>query len=650
MTETDKYNAVTPRQVQILQEQGCIADNWDKVYISSGADLSMIRNTSFITPVRIGDIAGTVADADGNNKPCGIYDSIINDCTIGDNCRISGIKVQIANYDIADRVCIEDAGKIECSGKSAFGNGVIANVINEAGGREITLFEGLSAQFAYILSTYRYRPEITEKLKSIAKLHINEFSSDRGVIQTDAKICSCRRIQNVRVGASAIINGASSLVNGTVNSSSESPAVIGDDVIAKDFIISSAASVLSGSVIERVFVGQGTKIAKHFIAEDSVFFANCEAVAGEACAVFAGPHTVTHHKSTLLIAGLFSFFNAGSATNQSNHMYRLGPVHEGKMLRGAKTGSFAYMLWPSVAGAYSVVLGKHSKRFDAGCYPFSRIYAESGQTFIEPAAVLTGCGIVRDRAKWPKRDKRPRDKLDAVSFEVFSPYTISMMQSACERLEKLDDETDRSFDKIEHGSAFIIRRQALKAIDTYNKTIKLYLLEKLFERLFENAGLDKDPDAVYCDNWADVGGLLMPSKRLEDMLEDIEQGRITSIEKFNSAVTRIHGYYDIDEWAYVANKLTEVFDIDLSSLYEDKVRQLGRLLIDLKTWFVQSVIEDAQRDFSAQSRIGFGIDGQNPDIEKDFRMVRGEFEDNPFVSELKQELQTLKDRINRLVV
>ena len=45
---------------------------------------------------------------------------------------------------------------------------------------------------------------------------------------------------------------------------------------------------------------------------------------------------MTHHKSTLLIAGMFSFMNAGSGSNQSNHMYKLGPIHQGAMERGAK--------------------------------------------------------------------------------------------------------------------------------------------------------------------------------------------------------------------------------------------------------------------------------------------------------------------------
>ena len=94
----------------------------------------------------------------------------------------------------------------------------------------------------------------------------------------------------------------------------------------------------------RVLWDRVWRSGKQFSAENSVFFANSEAFHGEAVSVFGGPYTVTHHKSSLLIAGMYSFFNAGSGTNQSNHMYKLGPVHQGILERGSKTGSFAYLL------------------------------------------------------------------------------------------------------------------------------------------------------------------------------------------------------------------------------------------------------------------------------------------------------------------
>ena len=62
-----------------------------------------------------------------------------------------------------------------------------------------------------------------------------------------------------------------------------------------------------GALLAKTYVGQGCRVGRQFSAENCLMFANCEAFHGEACSVFFGPYSVTHHKSSLLIAGMFSF-------------------------------------------------------------------------------------------------------------------------------------------------------------------------------------------------------------------------------------------------------------------------------------------------------------------------------------------------------
>lgn len=61
-------------------------------------------------------------------------------------------------------------------------------------------------------------------------------------------------------------------------------------------------------MLRRCFVGEGVVIENGFSAENSLFFANSHLNHGEACAVFAGPYTVSHHRSTLLIARILLVF------------------------------------------------------------------------------------------------------------------------------------------------------------------------------------------------------------------------------------------------------------------------------------------------------------------------------------------------------
>jgi hypothetical protein len=372
MSQQNTYRELTEEQIKILQNQGCSAQDWSLVKVADGFNPARIRNVQFLSRIRIGRFTDSIKLAGGLEKPSGIYNATIANCTIGNDARISNIGVHIANYDIGSGACIENVGTMATRPGASFGNGIKAAVLNEAGGREVVLFDELSAQFAYLMCVHRYRRDLIKKLLEIAQNEAEKVRCDVGKVGPGAQICSTPEIIDVNVGPYAVIKAAASLVNGSILSSAEAPTTIDSNVVAEDFIIAENALVTGAAHLKKVLVGQGCQIGKQFSAENSLFFSNCEAFNGEACSIFAGPYTVTHHKSTLLIACLFSFYNAGSGTNQSNHMYKLGPVHEGKLERGTKAGSFSYMMWPCRVGPFSIVLGKHTRIFDTSDFPFTR--------------------------------------------------------------------------------------------------------------------------------------------------------------------------------------------------------------------------------------------------------------------------------------
>jgi hypothetical protein len=656
MTDRKTYQSLTQNQIKTLEANGCTAEDWNRILVADGFDPSFVRNTELLGQVRIGNLTGKVKSVHGLEKPCGIYNAIVADCTIGDHTRIANIGVHIAGYDIADKVCIENVATMQTGPDAAFGNGIELNVLNEASGREVVLFDRLSVQFAYIMCLHRYRPKLIEKLKAIAAGYVHSIKSDRGKVATGVRICSTQEIIDVNIGPCATVNGASSLVNGTILSSKDAPAVVGAKVLAENFIISESSSVTGGALLDNVFVGQGCLVGKQYSAENSLFFANCEAFHGEGCSVFAGPYSVTHHKSSLLIAGLFSFYNAGSGTNQSNHMYKLGPVHEGKLQRGTKTGSFSYMMWPCRTGPFSVILGKHTGTFDTSDFPFSHLDAKpDGRCAMVPGLHLTTVGTVRDGAKWPKRDRRKGPvKRDIISFDVFSPYTIGKMIKANVILKNLQEKTNKSIEEISIGGA-IVKRLILRISQKYyNNGIQMYLLEKVIEKA-EKALADPkmkitdaftvDPDAVYSEEWLDIGGQLMPRQRLIEFEEAIEKGSISTIDAFTAEMEKIDNAYNIDEWFWVRNTYKQVFGIDLETAAKDDILNAAGMFLKTKSKFLKLVITDAQKEFSELSHYGFGQDGTEEDIVKDLCQVRGLYEDNKFVKEMKNNVEKLQKRI-----
>ena len=159
--------------------------------------------------------------------------------------------------------------------------------------------------------------------------------------------------------------------NGSVNSNSHDPVYIGDGVMATNFIFSSGSYIADSAKIINCFIGQACKVSHNFSAHDTLAFANCTFENGEACAIFAGPYTVTMHKSSLLIAGMYSFLNAGSGSNQSNPMYELVPIHQGLVERGSNTTRAFYILWSANIGSFSLVLVRPFYPSDLSIFPFS---------------------------------------------------------------------------------------------------------------------------------------------------------------------------------------------------------------------------------------------------------------------------------------
>ena len=381
------YRNLTEDEVLRLKSQSCLADDWGKVTVAEEFSTEFVHHTRFSGEVRLGVFHSEFTLPGGIKKHSGLRHVTLHNVTVGDNCCIENIQNYIANYEIGHDTFIENVDIILVDGLSRFGNSVEVSVLNETGGREVLISDKLSAHQAYIMALYRHRPELIARMKEITDFYSNKHASATGSIGSHVMILNTGSIKNVRIGDYCHICGTCRLYNGSVNSNENAPVHIGHGVICDNFIISSGSHVDDGAMLTRCFVGQACKLGHNYSASDSLFFSNCQGENGEACAIFAGPYTVTHHKSTLLIAGMFSFMNAGSGSNQSNHMYKLGPIHQGTLERGAKTTSDSYILWPARVGAFSLVMGRHVNHSDTSNLPFSYLIEQNNTTYLGVSAL-----------------------------------------------------------------------------------------------------------------------------------------------------------------------------------------------------------------------------------------------------------------------
>lgn len=644
----EKFHPLSAEQIDRLTSQGCTCSDWSKVSVVEDFDPSRIKTTHFSGDVHLGSFNKEVIFFGGIKKPAGITDAAIHNCCIGNNVYINHVKNYIANYIIEDDVLIENIDLLAVEGESAFGNGTKISLLDETGGRETPIYDRLSAHTAYIIAFYRHRPMVIEKLKKMIADYTASVNSSVGLVAKNAKIINSRIIKDVKVGPAAVIEGATRLENGSINSSPDDSVYIGPGVYAENFICCSGSKVSDGTIICECFVGQGTVLSKQYSAENSVFFANCAGFHGEACAIFAGPYTVTHHKSTLLIAGLFSFLNAGSGSNQSNHMYKLGPVHQGIVERGSKTTSDSYVLWPMKIGAFTVVMGRHYRNSDTADLPFSYLIEHEDESILVPGVNLRSVGTVRDARKWPKRDKRKDpDKLDYINFKLLSPYTVQKMLNGLGLLKNLKATSGSTSDYFTYHSVKIKNASLDRGIEFYqigvNKFLGNCLIKRLEDKNFKDAKQLREALRAQTDigtgKWIDLAGLFAPQQCVDKLLDDIENGTVENLEQLNDSFCFMHEQYPVYEWAWAASVLQQQLGKNIDNITAEDIIEMVNKWKEAVINLDHKLYADAKKEFSATAQTGFGLDGDEETKKLDFATVRGVFEENSFVKEIEQHIE-----------
>ena len=550
-------------------------------------------------------------------KHSGIYLATLHNVTVGDDCCIENVKNYIANYIIGDNTFIENVDIILTDGLSSFGNGTQVSVLNETGGCEVVMYDWLSAQVAYMMAVYRNRTGLISSMKKMISEYVESVKSDVGTIGRNVTIADAGYIKNVRIGDFCKIEGSSRLKNGSINSNEEAPVQIGVGVVGDDFIISSGSSVKDGVTFTRCFIGQACRLGHNYSASDSLFFSNCQGENGEACAVFAGPFTVTHHKSTLLIAGMFSFMNAGSGSNQSNHMYKLGPIHHGILERGSKTASDSYILWPAKVGAFSLVMGRHVYHQDTTNLPFSYLIEQQSTSYIIPGANLRSVGTIRDAKKWPLRDARTdSDKLDCINFNLLSPYTIQKMINGREILKNLQKASGGTSDAYSYQSGKIKGSSLKKGLEYYSLAIDKFLGNSLITRLMDSEFCNLPqmhqallPTASYGEgNWLDIGGLIAPEKALNDLIAAVENGSLRDVRALARCFADLHSEYYTFEWSWAYMAIKDIYGVNL---YEAELEKIVELICRWRNSVValdNLIYEDARKEYELSTMSDFDSD------------------------------------------
>ena len=589
------YRHLTQEEINVLESNSCWAENWERVMVDEAFSPYGFHRVVFYGDIYLGKFEKQVEVTKGFTKHAGINDATLRNVTVGDNCLIEKVGNFINNYTIGDDCYISNISTMETTEGATYGEGHSVSVLNEMGDGNLILFHDLNSQLAAFMVKHFRDKQLKDNLTRLINEEVRYAQPECGTLGNGVKIINTKEITNTVVRDDCEINGASRLSDCTIMSSKDASVYIGTGVICENSIICNGCSITNSVKMQDCFVGEACQITNGFTAEASVFFANSYMANGEACAAFCGPFSASHHKSSLLIGGEFSFYNAGSNTNFSNHAYKMGPMHYGTLERGTKTASGAYVLMPANIGAFSVCFGKLMNHPDMRCLPFAYLLAYGETMYIVPGRNITTVGLYRDIKKWPKRDRRaPGSRKSIINFDWLSPFTVGEIVQGKQILEALRQAGGDNVSSYNYHEYIINASSLRKGIKYYDIALRIYM-GAVVKRAIKGGWLGKPQDTVGVGEWHDLSGLLLPASEEERLLDDIKSGAIESIKEVLDRFNSINDHYREYQWAWTYDLilnyygLEELNDAALQCIREDYVKAR-------RAWIAE-IRKDAQKEF-----------------------------------------------------
>ena len=591
-----QYRSLTFEEIEILESNSCWAEDWSRVEVAEdGFQAKFFHRVMFYGDVQLGSVQKEVEITKGFVKHSGINDATLRNVTVGNDCLIEKVGNYINNYTIGDDCLISNISVMETTEGATYGEGNLISVLNEVGDGNVIFFHDLNSQFAAFMVKHFNDKDLKNAIRRLVKEEIARTNPERGTIGNKVKIVNTREITNTVIQDDCEISGASRLSDCTILSSEYASVYIGTGVICENSIISDGSSIVNSVKMQDCFVGEACQISNGFTASQSVFFANSFMANGEACAAFCGPFCASHHKSSLLIGGMFSFYNAGSGTNFSNHAYKMGPMHWGILERGTKTASGSYLLMPATIGTFSVCFGKLMHHPNTTALPFSYLIAEADKMYLVPGRNITTVGLYRDIRKWPKRDMRPQQtQKSIVNFDWLSPYSVGEILQGKKILENLRQASGDNVSSYNYHEYVINATSLRKGIKYYDIALRIYM-GAVLKRAHKWGFFGKPQTEVGLGRWDDLSGLLLPVSEERCLIEDIKSGSLETIEEVVNRFREINENYRIYQWAWTYRMILEYYGINEISPEDDA--RIIQDYIEARRAGIAEIKKDAEKEF-----------------------------------------------------
>jgi NDP-sugar pyrophosphorylase family protein len=671
--QPSSYRRLKPQEIEALVKNGNGCEDWDLIRVTDTFAPELIRNSEFSGLVRLGRLDRAVIEHHDLRVPVGITNAHIIACDVGDHCAIHDC-AYIAHYIIGDGCLLLSNDEVHVSNHAKFGNGIVMedegeelrvqlDLMNEAGGRSVPPFRDMTCADAYLWARRRDDLRLLAAFKAMTDAMFDHRRGRYGSIGAGSVLKSNRIIKDVAIGESAYIKGSNKLKNLSILSSDKERTQIGEGVELVNGIVGRGCSVFYGCKAVRFVMGPNSSLKYgarliHSVLGDNSTVSCCEILNN---LIFPGHEQ--HHNTSFLIASLVRGQSnmAAGATIGSNHNSR---ANDGEIEAGRG-------FWPGLSTSV-----KHSSRFASYCLlargdyrfeldiglPFCLVDDDRSldRLVLVPAFWWTHnlYALLRNEGKLTLRDKRAI-KIPRIEFSPFAPDTAEEMIAAIGLIELwsrgLEPGQDPDFIElpargVENSDRQAVLKRPRRSVAAYREMLLWYAANAVLgtlEKVGEGkdgiaaavASLDARGSAGRESSWENLGGQLVPSRKLEAV---IDRARAGGMRDWSD----MHAEYGALADDYPADKTDHAWGV-LRLLYgHARVDPLRSALDDL-TGVSRRVEEQV---FATRAK-----DYENPfrratfRNEAEMRAVVGLPEDNPFVKRTRKDMAALRERIAALI-
>ncbi len=483
-----------PEEIKTLERQGNYSSDWSLIRVSSGFYTDRIRDSAFYGPCVLGKFDGIEKRISGRLRiPSGIYRSSLFSSEVGDNACIMHAHA-VENILVSPGAVIFNAGLMQASGETRFGNGIRATIGAETGGREIPLFAEMSLSMATAAALNRRDAGLLERYETAAGHYAEGCRLPFGVLSGECVVLNTGTVRDAFIGSGVRLDGCAAIENCTLLGSGEEASFAGQGALIRDSCLQPGSSAKEGCIVEACVLMEHARAGRQAKLRHCVIgpYSQCES--GEISSSLVGPLVAFHHQA-LLISALWpeGRGNVGYGANiGSNHTSR-APDQEIACGEGQFFGLGVNIKFPAHFGdaPYSIIAtGVDTLPQRMGC-PFSLISTPGPYPGIPAGANEIFPGWVylhnmymlqRNRLKFLERSVHGKEPL---SSELFRPDLMIRVLSALKALKSVTETkeyyTDQDIPPI--GKNVMTEKSRNEGIEAYEEAIAFYALRALVRRL-----------------------------------------------------------------------------------------------------------------------------------------------------------------------